>query len=194
MKILFQGDGSSDDPGRLCPGATGEETTDCHDLGEGYPRYAAVMFTDTYPDTEFTFYRDTANGDVPDLVCFMPDFLGGESDEAYEAALAGRLSLFGDNEKTRVLLFEPFLAGEDHPEKRDFIDGRIAATRSAAAQRADVLVPLDGLFAAARIAHPDIVYADENGLTPEGLCFLGECCLRAAAPIVEAYLKNQETT
>lgn len=191
---MFQGDGSSDDPGRLCPGASGEETTDCRDLGDGYPRYAAVMFTDAYPDTGFTFYRDRTDGDTPDLICYLPDFSGTETDEAYEASLAKRLETLDESGNATILLFEPFLATEDHTPLRARVDGRINATRRAAAERADILVPLDGLFAAERIAHPDIAYADENGLTPEGDCFLGECCLRAASPLVDAYLRNKETT
>lgn len=219
MKILFQGDGSSDDPGRWCPGETEDiqegdrgagqwsrdevsdsqtdvrDPDDFCDLGDRYEKYAAVMFTDAYPDMNFSFYRgDMGDGEIPDLVCVLPDFLGRVSDEEYEASLIRRLSALRQNENIRVLVLEPFLAREEDSALRDRVDDRVNATRRAATGNADILVPLDGLFAAERIAHPDIDYADENGLTPEGYCFLGECCFRAAAPIIASFREKEAST
>lgn len=46
IKLLFQGD-SITDAGRNCE--------DYHDLGAGYPKYAAKYLTELYPDIEFEF-------------------------------------------------------------------------------------------------------------------------------------------
>lgn len=46
IKLLFQGDSITD---------AGRNREDCHDLGEGYPKYAAKYLREKYPDVEFEF-------------------------------------------------------------------------------------------------------------------------------------------
>lgn len=46
MKILFQGDSITD---------AGRDRNDIHNLGNGYPKYAAKYIQFRYPDEEFEF-------------------------------------------------------------------------------------------------------------------------------------------
>ena len=46
MKILFQGDSVTD----AC-----RDRSNPHDLGEGYPKYAAAMMQDAFPQVDFEF-------------------------------------------------------------------------------------------------------------------------------------------
>ena len=46
MKILFQGDSITD---------AGRDRNDPHNLGNGYPKYAADLIKARHPDTEFEF-------------------------------------------------------------------------------------------------------------------------------------------
>ena len=46
IKLLFQGDSITD---------AGREYNDCHNLGEGYPKYAAKYLKNKFPDIDFEF-------------------------------------------------------------------------------------------------------------------------------------------
>ena len=46
IKLLFQGDSITD---------AGRDYNDCHNLGLGYPKYAAMYLKEKYPDVEFEF-------------------------------------------------------------------------------------------------------------------------------------------
>ena len=60
LKILFQGDSITD-----CH----RDRSDIHNLGQGYPYYAAQMLTERYPDIDFEFVNLGISGNrTPDLV------------------------------------------------------------------------------------------------------------------------------
>ena len=54
MKVLFQGDSITD---------WGRDRSDYHDLGNGYPKYAAKYIKEMMPDTEFEFIDLGISGD-----------------------------------------------------------------------------------------------------------------------------------
>ena len=53
MKILFQGDSITD---------AGRDRADVHNLGHGYPFYAAELIKEKYPDVEFEFINQGISG------------------------------------------------------------------------------------------------------------------------------------
>ena len=60
MKILFQGDSITD---------CGRNRENYHDLGAGYPKYAAELIAKAYPETEFEFINLGISGNqTKDLV------------------------------------------------------------------------------------------------------------------------------
>ena len=60
MKILFQGDSITD---------AGRDRSDSHNLGDGYPKYAAEFIKKAHPDTEFEFINLGISGNqTKDLV------------------------------------------------------------------------------------------------------------------------------
>ena len=46
IKLLFQGDSITD---------AGRDRADCHNLGEGYPKYAAKYLQESHPEIDFEF-------------------------------------------------------------------------------------------------------------------------------------------
>ena len=54
MKVLFQGDSITD---------AGRDRSDPHDLGGGYPKYAAQYIREAMPETEFEFLDLGISGD-----------------------------------------------------------------------------------------------------------------------------------
>ncbi len=60
MKILFQGDSITD---------AGRDRSDPHELGNGYPLYAAKFIREEHPETDFEFINLGISGDqTKDLV------------------------------------------------------------------------------------------------------------------------------
>ena len=75
MKILFQGDSITD---------AGRDRSDYHDLGEGYPKYAAEAIVSKYPDEDFEFINLGISGNQTadlvdrlqsDFIDIQPDFV-----------------------------------------------------------------------------------------------------------------------
>ena len=75
MRILFQGDSITD---------AGRDRSDYHDLGEGYPKYAAEAIVSKYPDEDFEFINLGISGNQTadlvdrlqsDFIDIQPDFV-----------------------------------------------------------------------------------------------------------------------
>ncbi len=75
IKLLFQGDSITD---------ADRNREDYHDLGRGYPKYAAKFLTEKYPDIEFEFINlgisgnqtiDLANRLEKDFIEIQPDIV-----------------------------------------------------------------------------------------------------------------------
>ena len=73
MKILFQGDSITD---------AGRDRQNCHDLGKGYPLYAAEFIKAAHPEMEFEFIDLGISGNqTKDLVARLDkDFIDVQPD------------------------------------------------------------------------------------------------------------------
>ena len=167
MRVLFQGDSITD---------AGRSREDLTDLGPGYPRYAAALLRERYPQQEWTFINRGISGNrtgdllarwQEDCIDLQPDLVSiliGINDtwRAFNSNNPTSVERFEENyrrllEETRahthakILMLEPFVL-HNTPDKdawRADLDPKIQAVRRLAWQYADAYVPLDGLFAAA---------------------------------------------
>ncbi len=170
MRILFQGDSITD---------AGRDYSDYHELGQGYPKYAAELIRDRFDDPkngtiEFINLgisghrtRDLRARWQKDCIDLQPDIVSimiGINDtwRAFDSNDPTPVEEFGDNYRyllseikahtnAKILLLEPYVL-PDVPAKdawRADLDPKIQAVRRLAREFADAYIPTDGLFAAA---------------------------------------------
>lgn len=202
MKILFQGDSITD---------AGRDRSNYHNLGNGYPRYAAQFIKEAYPDTEFEFINLGISGNQTadlvarlesDFVDIQPDICSihiGVNDTWHRAENREWLSneKFEDNYRTvltalkektnaKIIILEQFLLPvDDKTFFREDINPKIDITRKLAREFADVFVPVDGLFAAACVEE-DKYHWSADGVHPNenGSSFMGKLYLDAVKKII----------
>ena len=170
MRILFQGDSITD---------AGRDYSDYHELGQGYPKYAAELIRDRFDDPkngtiEFINLgisghrtRDLRARWQKDCIDLQPDIVSimiGINDtwrafdsndptpvEEFESNYRYLLSEIKAHTNAKILLLEPYVL-PDVPAKdawRADLDPKIQAVRRLAREFADAYIPTDGLFAAA---------------------------------------------
>ena len=169
MHILFQGDSITD---------AGRDRSDPHLLGNGYPKYAAELLHERFPDKELEFLNFGISGNrtwdlldrwQTDCLDWKPDILSimiGINDtwrafdqnsltttEQYENNYRRLLREVREQTDAKILLLEPYLLPVDGNKAgwRSDLNPKIDAARGLAREFADVYIPLDGLFAAACI-------------------------------------------
>ncbi len=203
MKVLFQGDSITD---------AGRDRSDFHNLGSGYPKYAAKYIREKYPRAEFEFINLGISGDrtenlverlQSDFIDVSPDVVSimiGINDTWHRAADANwlphadfeanyRKILTEIKEKTRaeIIMIEQFLLpAEDKDFFRVDLNPKIDITRRLAREFADVYIPLDGLFAKALLRHPSKYWSDD-GVHPNanGSEFIGRLYAEAFSELTE---------
>jgi len=179
MKILFQGDSITD---------AGRDRSDVHNLGGGYPKYAAELIKAAYPDTEFEFINLGISGNraenlrdrwTEDAIAYQPDVISiliGINDtwhraankdwmphEYFEECYRGILERVKKETNAKIIMLEQFMLPV--PDKEFFhidLDPKIQITRKLAREYADVFIPLDGLFAAAAVEAPATDFAADG--------------------------------
>lgn len=172
VKLLFQGDSITD---------AGRDRSNIRNLGFGYPRYAAELLKEAYPEIEFDFMNTGISGDraesllarwnsdtlalEPDVVSILigvndtwhRDAAGNwMTEEYFESCYRSILTDLKEKTHAKIIILEQFLLftppGSVHPaEFRADLDRKIQITRKLAREFADVFIPLDGLFAAASV-------------------------------------------
>ena len=185
MKVLFQGDSITD---------AGRDRSDPHDLGSGYPLYAARYIREAMPDTEFEFLNLGISGNqTSDLIIRLNDdfldvgadvvsILIGVNDTWHRAATREYLDdlVFEQNYRTvleavkktgaKIMMLEPFLLPV--PDKLYFYEDlykKILIVRKLAREYADAYVALDGRLAEASLEREPTYYAaDGVHPTPDG--------------------------
>lgn len=179
MKILFQGDSITD---------AGRDRNDIHNLGNGYPKYAAKYIQFRYPDEEFEFINLGISGDqTKDLVARLqsdfidinPDVISIHigvndtwhyanernwiSNEQFEAQYREVLEAVKTKTNAKIIMIEQYLLPDTEKDFfREDLNGKIDITRKLAREYADVYVPLDGLLAKACIDKPSSYFSDDG--------------------------------
>lgn len=168
MKILFQGDSITD---------ADRNRDDIHDLGNGYPKYAAKYLTDYFPAIDFEFIDlgisgnqtiDLVNRLESDFIDIQPDIVSiligvndtwhraesreWLSDEEFENRYRTVLDAIKNETTAKIVMLEQFLLpAEDKLYFREDLDPKIQIVRKLAREYADLFIPLDGILAAACI-------------------------------------------
>lgn len=202
MKILFQGDSITDADRIRDDGA---------DLGKGYPKYAAAMLRERYPDQAFTFLNRGISGDQTkdlkarwqldciELQSDIVSILVGVNDtwhhiehrdwvpnDLFEANYRYLLTELREKTHAKILMIEPYvLPVPDKENFREDMSDKILIIRKLAREFADVYLPLDGLLAAACVQEEPTYWADD-GVHPNenGARFIAEQYVQAIAPLL----------
>ena len=201
MKIVFEGDSITD---------AGRDRSNPHDMGEGYPKFASAMLQDSYPDTEFEFINMGISGDrteqlaarVEQLVAHEPDIVviligvndvwirftqGVEiTDAFFEQNYRAVLSAIKEKTKAKIVMLQPFLLNVDDKESmRGELLCKQAVCRALADEFADAYIPLDELLRS-QPEEPAFYASDGVHPTADGACLIGEACLHAMEPLIQA--------
>jgi len=204
MKILFQGDSITD---------AGRNREDIHNLGNGYPKYAAEKLQVLMPDTEFEFFDLGISGNkTEDLVArwqtdcmdIAPDVLSiliGVNDTWHHAHDKSYLTdeefernyryILDEAKKIpgiKIIIMEQFLLpNPDFAFFREDLAPKIEVTRKLAREYADVFIPLDGLLTAENVKVGDYRILSPDGVHPSevGADFIGALWAEAAASILK---------
>ena len=192
IKLLFQGDSITD---------AGRNRDDFHDLGNGYPKYAAAYLREKMPDTEFEFIdlgisgnqtKDLVDRLHADFIDIQPDVVSiliGINDvwhhagdrswipnDIFEERYRTVLKEIKEKTTAKILMMEPFLIPvEDKLFFREDLAPKIEIIRKLAREYADAYLPTDGLLQSAFIGDEPKSYA-EDGVhpTPKGAEFIGK--------------------
>lgn len=183
MKILFQGDSITD---------AGRDRNNIHDLGSGYPKFAAQYIQEDYPDVDFEFIdlgisgnqtKDLVERLESDFIDIDPDIVSimiGINDtwhhaadrswisaEQFEANYRKVLTALKERTHAKIVMIEPYLlptvSGTDDKEFfREDLDPKIQIVRRLAREFADVYIPTDGLFASGLIGCDPMCYSADG--------------------------------
>lgn len=196
--VLFQGDSITD---------AGRERLDPDNLGGGYAMMAAAWFSALYPERRVSFLNRGVSGNrakdleqrwEDDCIALAPTWISimigindtwrafdsndPTSTEAFEASYRNILTAVRDRLSARLILVEPFVLPEpeDRLGWREDLDPRIQVVRSLAVEFEAVLVPLDGIFAAAAERREPAYWAPD-GVHPTiaGHALIAQSWLRA---------------
>ena len=192
VKLLFQGDSITD---------AGRDRNDCHNLGKGYPKYAAEYLKEKYTDTDFEFIdlgiggnqtKDLVERLQADFIDIKPDIVSiliGINDvwhhaadkswipqETFEENYRTVLKAIKEHTSAKIMIMEPFLIPvEDKLFFREDLSPKIEIIRKLAREYADVYLPTDGLLQSAFIGDEPISYAaDGVHPTEKGARYIGK--------------------
>lgn len=192
IKLLFQGDSITD---------AGRDRNDIHNLGDGYPKYAAKFLSEKYPDIDFEFINLGIGGDQTknlverldnEFIDIQPDIVSiliGINDvwhyaenrewlnnELFEERYRTVLTALKEKTNAKIMIMEPFLIPvEDKLYFREDLYKKIEIVRSLAREFADVYLPTDGLLCSAFVGdEPTSFAADGVHPTAKGAEYIGK--------------------
>lgn len=192
IKLLFQGDSITD---------MGRDYNDYHNLGPGYPKYAAEGLKNKFPDVDFEFINLGISGNqtkdlIPrlqkDFIDIQPDIVSiligindvwhyseGRKwlpDEVFEERYRTILKSIKEQTNAKIMIMEPFLIPiEDKQFFRENLAPKIEIIRKLAREYADVYLPTDGLLQSAFIGDDPLSYANDGvHPTEKGARYIGK--------------------
>lgn len=192
IKLLFQGDSITD---------MGRDYSDYHNLGPGYPKYAADGLKNKFPDVDFEFINLGISGNqtkdlIPrlqkDFIDIQPDIVSiligindvwhyseGRKwlpDEVFEERYRTILKSIKEQTNAKIMIMEPFLIPiEDKQFFRENLAPKIEIIRKLAREYADVYLPTDGLLQSAFIGDDPLSYANDGvHPTEKGARYIGK--------------------
>lgn len=187
MRILFQGDSITDG---------GRDYRNYHNLGNGYPKYAAELIQKAFPTQTFEFFNFGVAGNPTarvferlyhDGIFFQPDvfsILVGindiyyrhltnapmpilTTDEQIAANYRAILSNVKKHTNAKILVLSPYLLDcEDMAFLRPELERLQITVHALADEFADAYIPLDRLFDAALKTQPSPQYYSKDGIHP----------------------------
>lgn len=206
VKILFQGDSITD---------AGRDRSDPHNLGNGYPLYAAKEIREKYKDASFEFIdlgisgnqtKDLAERCQQDFVDIQPDIVSilvgindvwhysadrkWLSNELFESRYRYVLDEIKAKTHAKLMMMEPFLIpAEDKLFFREDLAPKIEIIRKLAREYADVYLPTDGLLQSAFIHDDPFSYsADGVHPTPKGAAFIGKLYAEYVSKLIDVIM------
>ena len=180
MKLLFQGDSITD---------MGRNRSDAHHMGNGYPRYAAQLLTQRFPQIQWEFLNLGISGNrscdlverwQEDCIALQPDIVSimiGVNDtwrafdqqdpttpEQFEENYRRILTDVRENTNAKIIMLEPFLLRCDEAKDawRADLNAKIDVVRRLALEFADVYIPTDGMLTAASVAQSPSHWSDDG--------------------------------
>ena len=207
MKILFQGDSITD---------AGRDKRNYHDVGPGYPKYAAQGITEAFPDKDFEFINFGISGNrtsqlfdrlYTDGLAFQPDVISiligindiwhrygsgkvATTDEQFALNYRCILERIRKETDAKIVMLAPFLLDKIPFEgMREDLNRILPTVRALADEYADVYIPLDELFAEALKVQPEPLYYSGDGVHPNenGRMFIGKHYAEAVKPLIEKF-------
>lgn len=205
MKIVFQGDSITD---------AGRDRRNYHDMGRGYPKYAAEMISDAFPNIDIEFINLGISGNrtdqlfdrlYTDAIAFEPDIISiligindvwhrhGASriettDTQIETNYRAILARLRTQTNAKIVLLSPFLLDDEEKEAwREEVENVICIVRRLAEEFADVYIPLDQYFVKALESQPIPKYFSADGVHPNqnGSKFIGNLCSEAVSSLIK---------
>ena len=186
IKLLFQGDSITD---------AGRDKRNYHDMGKGYPKYAAELMADGHSDVEFEFINFGIGGNrtcqlfdrlYKDGIEFQPDVIsiligindiwhryGGEriatTDAQIETNYRAILERIKRETNAKIIILAPYVLDYDNETRqamRRDLETVLPIIRSLADEFADAYIPLDEIFAEAMKTQPEPLYYSGDGVHP----------------------------
>ena len=205
MKILFQGDSITD---------AGRDYRNYHNMGNGYPKYAAKNLSEMFPDTDFEFINFGISGNrtcqlfdrlYTDGIAFQPDVFsiligindiwhrygGGRiltTDAQIETNYRAILERLRKETNAKIVILAPYLLERENAEEmRADLERLLPIVRKLADEFADVYIPLDKHFEEALKTQPEPCYYSGDGVHPNqnGAEFIGKLYAEAVAPLIK---------
>lgn len=207
IKIVFQGDSITD---------AGRDRRNYHDVGPGYPKYAAQHIMAANPDVEFEFINQGISGNrtsqlfdrfYKDALAFEPDIISiligindiwhrydgnkvATTDAQLELNYRSILELIRRESNAKIVMIAPFLLDkEPYAGMRDDLARVLPIVRRLADEFADVFVPLDKHFEEALKTQPEPLYFSADGVHPNenGRAFIGKVYADAIDQLIKQF-------